>query len=69
MNATMLGLGVAIPCMIAFAYLMSKTNKLVAEMEQSALRTSDILRQRYFSATKAPTGERTFTETVLRKGS
>ena len=50
MNATMLGLGVAIPCMIAYAYLMSRTNKLVAEVEQSALLTIDILQQRYFSA-------------------
>lgn len=69
MNATMLGLGVAIPCMIAYAYLMSRTNKLVAEIEQSALRTLDILRQRYFSASvMAHNGEdATFTENLIRK--
>ncbi len=51
MNATMLGLGVAIPCMLAFAFLMNRTNKLTSEIEQAALRTMDILRQRYFSST------------------
>jgi len=50
MNATMLGLGVAIPCMIAFSFLMNKTNRLVAELEGSAIRSIDILKQRYYSA-------------------
>jgi biopolymer transport protein ExbB/TolQ len=68
MNATMLGLGVAIPCMIVFAYLMSRTNKLVAEVEQSALRTLDILQQRYFSAIVAlKNQDGTFTENLIRK--
>lgn len=48
MNATMIGLGVAIPCMIAFSFLMSKTNKLVSELEHAALRVLDILKQRYY---------------------
>ena len=72
MNATMLGLGVAIPCMIGFSYLMARSNKLVAEIEQSALRTLDILQQRYFSATvaihtKEANEEGTFTENLVRK--
>lgn len=66
MNATMLGLGVAIPCMIAFAYLMSRTNKLVAELEQASLRTLDILQQRYFSASVSQK-EGTFSDLPVRK--
>jgi biopolymer transport protein ExbB len=48
MNATMLGLGVAIPCMIAFSFLMNATNRLVSSVETAAVRTLDILKQRYF---------------------
>lgn len=50
MNATMLGLGVAIPCMIAFSYLTNRTHKLVTQVDQSAVRTLDLLQQRYFRA-------------------
>lgn len=50
MNATMLGLAIAIPCMLAFSFLMNKTNRLVAEIEQSAVRALDILKQRYYSS-------------------
>jgi biopolymer transport protein ExbB len=50
MNATMLGLGVAIPCMVAFSFLMNRTNRLVAEVDHSAVQTLDILRQRFYSA-------------------
>jgi biopolymer transport protein ExbB/TolQ len=53
MNATMLGLAVAIPCMVAFSYLMNRTNHLVGEIEQSGIRTIDILKQRYYSAENA----------------
>lgn len=69
MNATMLGLGVAIPCMIAFAYLMSRTNKLVSEIEQAALRTLDVLKQRYFSASVAAShnNDATFNDAIIRK--
>lgn len=68
MNATMLGLGVAIPCMIAYAYLMSRTNKLVAELEQAGLRTLDILRQRYFSASvTVHNDDATFADNLIRK--
>lgn len=50
MNATMLGLGVAIPCMVAFSFLMNRTNRLIAEVDHSAVRTLDILKQRYYAA-------------------
>ena len=50
MNATMLGLGVAIPCMVAFSFLMNRTNKLVGDIDQSAIRALDILKQRYYQA-------------------
>jgi biopolymer transport protein ExbB len=50
MNATMMGLAVAIPCMVAFSFLMNRTNHLIACVEHSALRAMDILKQRYYSA-------------------
>lgn len=50
MNATMLGLAVAIPCMVAFSFLMARTNRLVAEVDQSAVQTLDILKQRFYAA-------------------
>jgi biopolymer transport protein ExbB len=49
MNATMLGLAVAIPCMVAFSFLMNRTNRLVAELDQAAVQTLDILKQRFYS--------------------
>jgi biopolymer transport protein ExbB len=49
MNATMLGLAVAIPCMIIFSYLTNRTNKLNAETERAAVRVMDFIKQRYFS--------------------
>jgi biopolymer transport protein ExbB len=54
MNATMFGLAVAIPCMVLFSFLVNKTNSLVSDIEASAVRTFDIIKQRYFLAeTKA----------------
>ncbi|MCM2322934.1 MAG: MotA/TolQ/ExbB proton channel family protein [Oligoflexia bacterium] len=50
MNATMMGLAIAIPCMVAFSFLMNRSNRLVSELEQSAIRTLDVLKQRYYSA-------------------
>jgi biopolymer transport protein ExbB len=53
MNATMMGLAVAIPCMIAFSFLTNRTNRLIAEVDQSAARVMDILKQRYYAAEEA----------------
>lgn len=50
MNATMLGLAVAIPSMVAFAILMGKSNKLVGEMEEAAARSVDTLKLRYYAS-------------------
>ncbi len=50
MNATMLGLGVAIPAMMAFSFLMNRTNRLNVESEQAAVRILDLIRQRYYVA-------------------
>jgi biopolymer transport protein ExbB/TolQ len=50
MNATMLGLAVAIPCMVMFSFLMNRTNRLVAELDQAAMQSMDILKQKFYSA-------------------
>ena len=50
MNATMMGLGVAIPCMIAFAFLTNRTNRMIADIDHAAVHIMDILKQRYYSA-------------------
>lgn len=47
MNATMMGLGIAIPCMVAFSMLSNRANRLIAEVDQSALRVTDLLKQRH----------------------
>ena len=49
MNATMLGLGVAIPCLLAYSYLANRTNRLLAEIDLAAIRTLDLLKQRYYA--------------------
>ncbi len=48
MHATMLGLSVAIPCMVAFSFLANRTNQMISSVESSAVRVMDILKQRYF---------------------
>lgn len=48
MNATMMGLAVAIPCMVAFSFLMNRTNRLSVELDQAAVRVLDLIRQRYY---------------------
>lgn len=50
MNATMMGLAVAIPCMVAFSFLMNKSNRLVSDIEHAAIQAMDILKQRYYAA-------------------
>lgn len=54
MNATMMGLGVAIPCMVTFSFLMTKTNRLNVEIEQAGIRMMDIIKQRYYQAETEP---------------
>jgi len=49
MNATMMGLAVAIPCMMAYSFLMSRTNSLLADIETAAVRSMDILKQRFYN--------------------
>ena len=58
MNATMLGLAVAIPCMIAYSYLINRTNRMSAELNRSAVRVLDVLKQRYFGATASAAAEK-----------
>ena len=50
MNATMMGLGVAIPCMLAFSFLTNRVNRMVADIDQSAVKTLDLLKQRFYAA-------------------
>ncbi len=49
MNATMMGLGVAIPCMVIYSFLMNRTNRMNAIIERAAVRTLDLLKQRYYT--------------------
>jgi len=50
MNATMFGLGIAIPCMVAFSVLVNRASSLVGELERSSLKIMDILKQRFYGA-------------------
>jgi len=43
MNATMLGLAVAVPCMIVFSFLISKANHLISEVEAGGMTVHDSL--------------------------
>ncbi len=49
MNATMMGLAVAIPCMMAYSFLMNRTNSLLQDIEAAAVRSMDILKQRFYA--------------------
>ena len=49
MNATMFGLAVAIPCMIAFSFLTNRANRLSAETERAAVKVMELIKQRYFA--------------------
>ena len=48
MNATLMGLGVAIPCMLFYSVFAAKTNRLIAQIEQSGVRTLDLIKQKYY---------------------
>jgi biopolymer transport protein ExbB/TolQ len=50
MNATLMGLGVAIPCMLFFSFFAAKSNRLIAQIEQAAIRTLDVIKQKYYGA-------------------
>lgn len=54
MNATMLGLATAIPCMIFYSFLQNRTNRLNGQIERAAVKTLEILKHRYFSAASRP---------------
>jgi biopolymer transport protein ExbB len=43
MNATMLGLGVAVPCMVLFSFLINKANHLISEVEAGGMTVHDSL--------------------------
>lgn len=56
MNATMLGLAVAIPCMVFFSFLMNRTNRLTAQVDQTAVKILDIIKQRYYDTESQASG-------------
>ena len=43
MNATMMGLGVAVPCMVLFSFFINKSNHLVGELEASGMMIHDAI--------------------------
>jgi biopolymer transport protein ExbB/TolQ len=43
MNATMLGLAVAIPCMVIFSFFINKANRLISEVEAGGMTVHDSL--------------------------
>lgn len=47
MNATMMGLAVAIPSMLIYSYLVNRSNRLNAQIDQAAVRALNLIRQRY----------------------
>jgi biopolymer transport protein ExbB/TolQ len=50
MNATMLGLAVAIPCMVAFSFLINRSNRMISDIENASVKTLDILKQRFYAS-------------------
>ena len=56
MNATMLGLAVAIPCMIAFSFITNRANRLNSEVERSAVKIMELIKQRYFAGMEGVPG-------------
>ncbi len=45
MNATLLGLAVAVPCMVIFSFFASKANRLIAELESAGLLILDSIQR------------------------
>lgn len=62
MNATMMGLGIAIPSMIAFSMLVNKANRIIADLENSSVRVLELLKQRYLVAAEEHEGRDTSRE-------
>jgi biopolymer transport protein ExbB/TolQ len=54
MNATLLGLAVAIVCLLAYSLLSHQSNKILAEIEQAAMMSLDWLRQRAYGVAGSP---------------
>jgi len=52
MNATLIGLGVAIPCLVIYSVLASRTNRHLAEIEEAALRMMEIVNEHYAGSDK-----------------
>jgi biopolymer transport protein ExbB len=49
MNATLLGLAIAIPCLLVYAFYVNKANRLSKEIEKSAAKTMDIIKMKFYS--------------------
>jgi biopolymer transport protein ExbB/TolQ len=49
MSSTLMGLALAIPCTFFFTFLSSKTNSILGEVERSAMRALDLVKQRCYS--------------------
>jgi biopolymer transport protein ExbB len=54
LNATLMGLGIAIPAMVCFSFLISRANKMSGELENGAVRMMDILKQRFYQSEMEP---------------
>jgi biopolymer transport protein ExbB len=51
MNATLIGLGIAIPSMVLYSVFATKGNKVNSEIEKSCVKLMDLLSQRMLSIT------------------
>jgi len=49
MNATLLGLGVAIPCLLVYAIYANQTNRLNKELEKSAMKILDLIKMKFYN--------------------
>jgi biopolymer transport protein ExbB len=49
LNAMVLGLSVAIPSLCAHAFLASRSRRLVADIDVTAIRMQDLIKQRYYA--------------------
>ena len=55
MTATLLGLGVAIPCLLIYAFYVNKTNRLNKELEGAASKTLDMIKMKFYSTDRNKT--------------